>query len=115
MAKLAFAPFCRSLWQDCNMQVGPIAITMMPNAIGTGLAKRGNSALVLAIALAAYATVLIRGSALLADPDVYMHIAVGRWICSRLPTPYRYFLAYHGRRAVGCTRMAARGHFRVAV
>jgi hypothetical protein len=44
--------------------------------------------LVFGLGLLAFATVVARGPALLVDPDVYMHIAVGRWILDHGAIPH---------------------------
>lgn len=41
-----------------------------------------------------YVTALARGSALLADPDVYLHIAVGRWIIANRVVPHEDIFSY---------------------
>jgi hypothetical protein len=41
----------------------------------------------LAVGLLSYATALARGPALLDDPDVYLHVAVGRWIIAHRTVP----------------------------
>jgi hypothetical protein len=44
-------------------------------------------ALPLGVALAVYATVVARGSGVLADPDPYSHVATGRWILAHHAVP----------------------------
>jgi hypothetical protein len=41
-----------------------------------------------------FGSALARGSALLADPDVYLHIAVGRWIIGHRLVPHRDIFSY---------------------
>ena len=53
----------------------------------------------LGIGLATYATVLARGSALLSDPDVYLHIAVGRWIIAHGSVPHEDVFSHSMRGA----------------
>jgi hypothetical protein len=52
------------------------------------MAMSARTLLPLGVALVAYSTVLARGSALLADPDIYMHIAAGRWIIAHAAVPH---------------------------
>jgi len=52
------------------------------------------TALPLSIGLLSYASALARGNALLADPDVYLHIAVGRLIISQKFVPHTDVFSY---------------------
>jgi hypothetical protein len=53
--------------------------------------RSGNSSLWLPVfvALIVYATVLAKGEGVLNDPDVYSHIAVGRWILAHWAVPHQ--------------------------
>jgi hypothetical protein len=46
------------------------------------------------VGLAAYGTALTRGNAFLGDPDVYQHVAVGRWIVSHGLVPHTDVFSY---------------------
>ena len=65
------------------------------------------------VAAAIYALLMMLGPRLLADPDTYSHIALGRWI---LRTPRgaerRSAFADHARRTLGCLRVAVAGRLR---
>ncbi|MBI3517117.1 MAG: hypothetical protein HY060_24050 [Proteobacteria bacterium] len=58
------------------------------SAVATVSGGRAGIALPLGVALAVYATVVARGSAVLADPDPYAHIATGRWILAHYAIPH---------------------------
>lgn len=53
--------------------------------------RPGHSSLLLPVfvALVVYATVLAKGEGVLNDPDVYSHIAVGRWIVAHWAVPHQ--------------------------
>ena len=62
-------------------------IAMTTVAMSTKLLNPSRS-LVVAVGLTAYASVLARGGEVLIDPDVYMHIVVGRWILDHGALPH---------------------------
>jgi hypothetical protein len=57
-------------------------------AIGKSDAPAFRTLLPMGIGLFTYGAALARGSALLADPDVYLHVAVGRWIIAHGFVPH---------------------------
>lgn len=67
---------------------------------GTDIAPRGAAArgfgvsLPLAVALIAFAATLGWGRYLLNDPDVYLHVAVGRWILAHQAVPHQDVFSY---------------------
>src|SRR5205085_2772381 len=52
-----------------------------------------------ALGLVAYSTVLARGSTVLTEPDVYLHIATGRWIIAARAVPHADIFSHSTRGA----------------